>query len=62
MITNFPAMAGRYVYNNEDDGTFGRWDVDVTREPKENFKKKSIECVYNFESKELLRLDEAQGE
>lgn len=62
LIPQFPAFIAKYFYEKEDDGTYGYFDVEYMREPKINRKRVKIPCVYNFETKELKRLDELKNE
>ena len=61
LITNFPALAARYIYLDENDGSEGAWKVDAIRDPKSNFKKREIPCIYDWNSHILKRLDEVQN-
>jgi len=57
-------LAVRYLYDDENDGTYGKFKVDVIREPKgqiKNFKNWEIPCKYFEETKELKRIDELEG-
>jgi len=57
-------LAVRYLYDDENDGTYGKFKVDVIREPKgqiKNFKNWEIPCKYNESTKELKRIDELEG-
>jgi len=61
MATQFPAFATRYIYDDDNDGTYGKFKIDVIREPKgkiKNFKNWEIPCFYNEQTKELKRIDE----
>jgi len=40
MIDQFPTLAARYIYDNDEDGTTGKWLIDVIREAKTNTNKK----------------------
>ena len=46
-------MSARYLYDDETDGTYGRWEIDVIREPLANAKTAQIPCVYNQEERRL---------
>jgi len=58
MIAMFPAFVTRYFYTDEDRGIDGQFVIDYMREPKFNVKRASIPCRYDWESKELKRIDE----
>ena len=62
MISFFPALVARYLYDNEEDGTTGYFICDYIREPKIAKKKIKIPCIYNFDTKELKRVDELENE
>lgn len=62
MATQFPAFAARYLYEKEEDGTFGAWHIDAIREAKRFMKKGIIPCKYIYEEKKLARLDELPNE
>ena len=53
MVNQFPSMSARYLYDDETDGTYGRWEIDVIREPLANAKTAQILCVYNQEERRL---------
>jgi hypothetical protein len=54
----FPAFVCRYFYTDEDKGVEGRFQIDYMREPKFSAKRASIPCIYDWNSKELKRVDE----
>lgn len=58
MIKQFPAMAARYFYDDEKDGTTGSWFVDAIREGKDNVKTTKIACKYDWTTKIHNRVDE----
>jgi hypothetical protein len=58
MIAMFPALLAKYLYKNEDDGVDGYFSVEYMRESKTHKKKDQIHCKYDWDSRELLRLDE----
>ena len=41
----------RYIYDDERDGTYGKFVIDVIREPKGQMKSWEIPCKYNYETK-----------
>lgn len=59
MAKQFPALATMYLYDDDDDGTYGRYYIEAVREPR-NIGKKIFEipCVYDGSTKELKRIDE----
>ena len=58
MCKQFPALSARYMYDNEDSGEYGYFKVDVIREPKMNIKAYDIPCQYNWETKELIKIED----
>lgn len=56
MVKQFPALATRYLYHKENDGTYGSFHLDVIREPKRNVKVWEIPCEYNWDEKTLKRV------
>lgn len=61
MITQFPALGAKYIYDNENDGLYGKFIIDPIREPKSQIKSFEIPCKYNWDTKELVRIDETQS-
>ena len=64
MVKQFPSLACRYIYDDENDGTYGRFKIDVIREPKgqlKNFKNWEIPCMYQEDSKLFVRADEIES-
>lgn len=63
MAMQFPSLATRYLYEDEDEGTYGKFVIDAIRDPKKHGKKMwEIPCVYNWQTKELKRKDELEDE
>lgn len=60
MTKQFPALAARYFYENNQDGTRGFWEVDAIRDPKVKMKNTKIPCEYNWDTREHLTIDELQ--
>lgn len=58
MIAMFPALVAKYFYKNEEVGDDGYFDIEYMREAKTKRKKEQIHCKYDWDSRELLRLDE----
>ncbi len=60
MAKQFPCLATRYIYDNEGDGEYGQFKIDCIREPKMRIKSYEIPCIYDWNTKELKRVDEIQ--
>ena len=60
MVSQFPALSARYIYDKDGDGEYGTFKIDVIREPKLHIKNYEIPCKYNWTSKELKRVDEME--
>jgi hypothetical protein len=60
MVKQFPSLACKYIYDNDDDGEYGKFKIEVIREPKLRIKSYEICCQYNWETKELKRIDEIE--
>ena len=60
MVTQFPALGAKYIYDNEDDGEYGQFIVKPIREPKLRIKGFEIPCRYNWMDKTLIRVDEQE--
>jgi hypothetical protein len=61
MAKQFPALALRYLYDDENDGRYGHFHIDAIREPSgqlRNFKNWDIPCSYDPETKLFMRVDE----
>ena len=58
LVKNFPALSARYIYDEEHDGTYGKFFIDVIRRPVRKMKTCQIPCVYNFDNSRLIRKDE----
>ena len=61
MVSQFPALSTRYIYDNEGDGEYGKFKIDVIRDPKLKTKMYEIPCFYNWEEKTLTRIDELEN-
>ncbi len=57
LIKNFPAFAARYVYDNDGDGSSGRWLIDAMRDAKDQVKVSSIPCKYDWKTRLLRRVE-----
>jgi len=54
-------LVAKYIYEDEVDGTYGKWIVEEIRDPIIKGKKTvEIPCAYNWETKELRRIDELE--
>ena len=62
MVSQFPSLSARYIYDNEGDGEYGKFIIDVIRDPKLKTKTYEIPCQYDWTSKELKRIDEIEQE
>jgi hypothetical protein len=62
LVKQFPSLSARYIYDEEHDGTYGKFHIDVIRRPKRKMKFCQIPCVYNFETALLIRKDECVNE
>jgi hypothetical protein len=62
MVSQFPALSARYTYDTDSSGEFGKFQVDVIREPKMKVKTYEIPCQYNWETKELKRIEDIEKE
>lgn len=58
MIRQRPALAVKYLYDREHDGTNTQFVLTEVRAPKAKGKQFTIPCVYDFLTKEVKRLDE----
>ena len=58
MVKMFPALSARYFYNDETDGTYGKWKVDAIREPREKVKTYEIDCFYDWDNHMLKKIEE----
>ena len=61
MATQFPSLATRYEYTDNNEGIYGEFIIDKVRERKwSNKRKKKLPCKYNWQTKELKRIDELE--
>ena len=58
MVGQFPSLMARYLYDDEQDGTTGKWKLDVIREPKFKTKEAIVPCKYDWDTRRLKRIDE----
>ena len=61
LIKQFPALACRYMYDNQESGEYGKFVLDKIREPKIKIKSYEIPCIYDWLTKELNRVDVVQA-
>lgn len=62
MIRQRPALAAKYLYDKEQDGSNTQFVLTEVRAPRAKGKQFNIPCVYDFASKEIKRLDEIRSE
>lgn len=62
MVTQFPALATKYIYDNEDDGEYGQFKINIIRDPKLKTKNWNVPCQYDWETKELKKIEAVQNE
>lgn len=53
MVSQFPALAARYLYDKDSNGQYGYWMCDFVREPLFRGKTVKIPCEYDFTTKIL---------
>jgi hypothetical protein len=58
MISMFPAFVCKYLYDDETKGDTGKFVAEYIREPKLRGKSAVIPCFYNWDTKDLTRIDE----
>lgn len=58
LIQQFPAFATKFLYGNEEGKTDGYFKITKVRDPKIQFYPKELPTVYNWETREIKRLDE----
>jgi phage gp46-like protein len=61
MAKQYPSLAARYLYDDEKDGSKGKWVVDAIREPKGAVKSSIIPCVYVHKDRRLTRIQANPG-
>ena len=62
MAEQFPALACKYIYDDDEKGEYGKFKIPTIREPKIKIKSYEIPCHYNWQTKELRRIDELKKE
>lgn len=60
MATQFPALAVKYLYDKDGDGTSGFFEITEVRESKKRMKTGKLPCQYIWDKKLLYRVDELQ--
>jgi hypothetical protein len=61
LVKQFPALCVKYLYDDEKDGTYGKFIIDAVRDPKSHIKTWEIPCKYDWQTKLFLRVDEIQS-
>jgi transcription elongation factor Elf1 len=61
MITQYPALAMKYMYENENDGTHTKFEITQVRDPKVRGKKFEIPCIYDFDKRTVTRVESIQS-
>ena len=62
LVRQFPSFACKYLYVNEEDGTYTEFKVTDVRDSKINKKFFSIPCKYDWDTKEVKTIEEIKGE
>lgn len=62
MATQYPSMAVKYLYEKDSDGTNTYFSIEEVRDGKAKGKKFKIPCIYDWETKEVIRQDPQSGE
>jgi hypothetical protein len=57
MVSQFPVLTARYLYEAGSDGAKGKWVVENIRDPKVRMKTGVIPCEYRWDTKELVRIE-----
>lgn len=60
MIRQRPALAVKYLYDRDGDGTNTKFLITEVRAPKAKGKQFTIPCIYDFQTKEVFRVDEIE--
>lgn len=60
-IEQYPAFVAKYLYEKEDEGTNTKFVITKVRDGKMRGKQFEIPCEYNWETKEVKRIDELEG-
>jgi hypothetical protein len=60
MLPQFPALACKYIYDTEDDGTHTRFELTDIREGKMKGKTHQIPCIYDWEAKTVTTVAEVK--
>ena len=61
LVMQFPALCVKYLYDDEKDGTYGKFVINAIRDPKSCIKMWEIPCKYDWQTKLFLRVDEIQS-
>jgi len=62
LTTQYPALAVKYLYEKESDGSNTYFSIEEVRDGKAKGKKFKIPCVYDWETKEVVRVEPQTGE
>lgn len=57
-IKQFPSLAVKYLYEEEGDGTFTKFESYKVREPKRRGSKFEIPCKYNWDTYKVERIED----
>jgi len=60
MIGQYPCVLAKYLYEDDGNGEYTKFTLDLVRDPKQNGKKFEIPCKYNFDTKEVLTISEIE--
>jgi archaellum biogenesis ATPase FlaH len=60
LVMQFPALCVKYIYDDEKDGTYGKFVINAVRDPKSHIKTWEIACKYDWQTKLFLRIDELE--
>ena len=58
LLAQYPALVCKYLYENEDDGTITKFQITEIREGKLKGKVFEIPCIYDWDTKEVKRVEE----
>ena len=61
LVKQFPALCTKYLYDDINDGTYGKFIIDAVRDPKSHIKTWEVPCKYDWRTKLFLRVDEIQS-
>lgn len=61
MITQYPALACKYLYQDQNEGTNTYFHITEVREPKVHGKQFKIPCRYDWDTKEVIKEEVKEG-